>query len=115
MGKQVYRITHHYHVGNWDVFIESETDPTDAAIYCQLLAEEESEDPSVEVSLLGIASALVHFYGCRHTAAYPDGAKTIDMYQERTKRWNDWWIKNRTNSPLERKGLFEYLKPHICD
>lgn len=110
MAKQVYRITHHYQIGNQDVFVESEKDPTDAAIYCQFIAE--TENVSNTISNLGIASALVHFYGCRH-AAYSNSTKTIDMYKDRSTRCGEWWLENEVNSPLKRDGLFEYLKPHI--
>lgn len=113
MAKRVYRITHNYQIGNQDVFVESERDPTGAAIYCQFIAESVPEGrPEKIVSNLGIASALVTFYECSHCAATED-AVTIDMHFDRSKRCGSWWSENEHNSPLARHGLAEYLQPHI--
>lgn len=113
MKKQVYRIKHNYQIGNQDVFVASESDPTDAAIYCQFVAETTPiETPGDIVSNLGIAAALVHFYGCKHSAASKD-AITIDMHWDREIRCGDWWFRHQHNSSLARDGLVEYLKPHM--
>lgn len=113
MKKQVYRITHNYQIGNQDVFVASDNDPTDAAIYCQLIAETVPvEAPENIVTNLGIGAALVHFYGCSHSAASSE-AITIDMHCDRESRIGAWWIQHEHDSPLARDGLVEYLKPHI--
>ena len=109
----VYRITHTYQIGNQDVFISSEHDPTDEAIYLQFIAETHPKGKNENiVSNLGIASALVHFYGCKH-CAYSENAKTIDLHLDRERRCGEWWIKNEKNSPYSREGLFQYLEKHI--
>ena len=113
MAERIYRITHHYQLGNQDVFVRSSEDPTDAAIYCQFVAETlPVEKPENIVSNLGIAAALVQFYGCFHSAASHD-AVTIDMHVDREARCGDWWIKHEHDSPLARDGLAEYLQAHV--
>lgn len=78
------RITHHYDIGNQDVFVERRTgdvDPLRAALYCQFQSEEWFDESSA-LTNLGIAAMLVMHYGFRQAAA-TDDCQMIDMYSER--------------------------------
>ncbi len=111
-----YKIFHTCDIGNQSIYVESDSDPTDAAIYCQMLMEAKIDD-SVIVSNLGIASALVTFYNCRHTSS-TKGAINIDMHDERDNRCGTWFKNNVDNdekSVFYRDGLVNFLKPHLHD
>lgn len=111
MALEVYRISHYYQIGDQDVFVESETDPTEAAVFCQFTVETADHDDRC-VSNLGIAAALVNFYGCSHCAASDDAIK-IDMYSERERLCGKWYRNEFDKSYFQREGLYEYLMPHV--
>lgn len=74
-----YKICHTYDIGERSVFIESETDPSDAISYINLKTYELFNDDSLSLSNLSIANALVALYGCT-SGAREDDAITIDVF-----------------------------------
>lgn len=109
-----FRITHHYDIGNQDVYVQRRTGSIDgkrAALYCQFMAEEWFE-PGVIVSNLGIAAMLVSFYGFFHTAQ-TSICTDIDMYYDRERACGPN-IGTLLNDPvLVRVGLKEAIEPHL--
>lgn len=110
---RVYKIFHRYDQGDRAVYVQgtTETDVIAAAVYCQFLCEEHY-GPENGLGNLGIAAALVTFYGCRH-AAVTRTAVEVDMYYERERRCGSICAKMMEDEALARKGLREYLKPYI--
>ena len=113
----VYKIHHYYDSGDRAVFIESDTDPSDAAAYLQFKAEELSGDDGISLSNLAIASGLVALYGCssgyRNESAIP-----LDMYEIREERCGKWYARNyEANLKLIRadSDILSVLKPHFGD
>lgn len=102
------RITHHYDIGNQDVFVERRTgdvDPVRAAIYCQFKAEKLAGDR--EVMNLGIAAALIAFYGFVHCAECE--CLTIDLYKDREAFCGPGHAELMGDQSLHREGLEEFL------
>jgi hypothetical protein len=63
------------------------------------------------VTNLGVAAALVSFYGCKHTARSPFG-ENIDMYRDREtvcSKAKDLMAEEA----LEREGLRGFLAAHL--
>lgn len=110
-----FRITHFYDIGDQSIFIErrkGDVDARRAAMYCQFMCEEWFGVPSI-VTNLGIASALVAFYGFQHAAAEPDGAcGVIDMHIDKEAA-NRQYHDIITDATLKREGLRDYLACHI--
>lgn len=102
------RITHHYDIGNQDVFVErrtGEVDPMRAAIYCQFKAEKLAGDR--EVMNLGIAAALIAFYGFVHCAECE--CPTIDLYKDREAFCGPRHEGLMADESLHREGLEEFM------
>lgn len=111
------RITHHYDVGDQDVFVTRRTgdvDPLRAALYCQFKSEEWFDEPSA-LTNLGIAAMLVMHYGFRQAAAIIDDefdnekCLTIDMYREREKACGSFYEELMRDVSLQREGLRESM------
>lgn len=90
-------------------YVASETDPTRAAVYCQLLAEEMIDD-SVHVLNNGIAETLVQFYGCEKAANSQD-VIDVDMYAERERLCGSWG-EMQADQSLHREGILEVVRPY---
>lgn len=106
------RVTHHYDIGNQDVFVERRTgdvDPVRAAIYCQFKAEEAAGDR--EVMNLGIAAALVAFYGFVHCAECE--CPTVDLYKDREAFCGQGHADLMADASLHREGLGEFLQRFV--
>ena len=109
-----YLIKHHYDVGDKGVTVTAplELDVRRAAVYIQLCAEKWYGD-TVMVMNLGIAAALVTFYGCKQSPRNFRGA-VIDMHHHREEL-----IQCREASTLmadlslHRDGLQEFLRPYV--
>lgn len=81
---KIFCITHHYDVGDQNVYVRRITGDIDAkraAIYCQFKAEEWLGEKKL-LTNLGVAALLVTFYGYQHTSI-TDICTVIDMYIER--------------------------------
>ena len=109
---QNYLIKHHYDSGDQGVSViaPDNLDVKRAAIYIQLKAEEWFGD-EVSVSNLGIAAALVTFYGCKHARRNIRG-NVIDMFHDPEEMCRIAWTSSSLNS-LHRDGLREFISPHI--
>lgn len=111
-GAEVYRITHHYDIGNQDVYVRHPTGEVDGkrvALYCWFKACEWF-GMSIVVSNLGIASAMVALYGFRHCATHPF-ATAVDLYHD-AEGYREY--ESLMNDPaLHRDGLREALAPHV--
>ncbi|ODP35109.1 hypothetical protein [Pandoraea sp. ISTKB] len=115
-GANFYRITHHYDIGNQDVYVDDPSGKLDGkrvALYCWFKACEWF-GMSALVSNLGIASALVALYGFRHNATHPF-ATTVDLYHDAEGYGAYDALMN--DPSLHRDGLRELLAPHVdgCD
>ena len=82
-----------------------------AAIYIQFRAEEWFGDEKY-VTNLGIAAALVTFYGCKQSPRNNRG-EVIDMHHDREAMCRDASTLMADTS-LHREGLREFLSVHIC-
>lgn len=105
-------IHHYYDIGDQRVAVQAPygSDPRRAAIYLQLKAEEWFGD-SASVSNLGIAAALVAFYGCTH-GVRSEHEEHIDMYTDRSAMLCDY--ANLISDPsLVREGLRDFLARHL--
>ncbi|MGV6474598.1 hypothetical protein [Azotobacter vinelandii] len=109
MAKQTYRIFHNYDRGDQSVYLESETDPTRAAVYCQFLAEDQIGD-SASVLNAGIAKALVQFYGCTPVEK-TDSAIDLDLYYAREGLCGDY-EQLMADESLQRDGIIDLIRPH---
>lgn len=108
VNEKAVRITHHYDIGDQDVFVErrsGEVDPRRAAIYCQFKAEKVAGDR--EVMNLGIAAALIAFYGFVHCARCE--CPTIDLYKDREAFCGPGHVELMADESLYREGLEEFL------
>jgi hypothetical protein len=104
------RITHHYDIGNQDVFVtrkDGDVDPLRAALYCQFKSEEWFDESSA-LTNLGIAALLVMHYGFRQAAATED-CQTIDMYREREAACGPRYGELMADVSLHRDGLRESM------
>lgn len=111
-GEKIYRITHHYDIGDQDVHVEHPTGEVDGkrvALYCWFKACEWF-GMSVVVSNLGIATAMVSLYGFRHCAVHPFST-AVDLYHdvEGFKGYDELMA----DASLHRDGLRELLAPHV--
>ncbi len=116
-GTQLYKLHHRYDIGDRSVYVESKTDPSDAAAYLQFKAEELSGDEGISLSNLAVGNALVCLYGCT-SGRRSDKAKAIDLYEAREERCGDWYsVKMKGNPDLHREDseLLTFLKPHFGD
>jgi hypothetical protein len=106
------RITHHYDVGNQDVFVtrrSGDVDPLRAALYCQFKSEEWFDEPSA-LTNLGIAAMLVMHHGFRQAAATDDDdCQIIDMYREREAACGPRYDELMADASLHREGLRESM------
>ncbi len=109
MAKQIYRIFHNYDIGDQSFYLESDTEPTRAAVYCQFLAEDQIGD-SVSVLNSGIAKALIQFYGCK-PADKTNSAIDVDMYYARERMCGDY-KQLMADESLQREGIIEVIRPH---
>lgn len=107
-----FRIHHHYDRGDQSVTIQAPQglDTKRAAVYIQFLAEDLFGDEAT-VTNLGIAAALVSFYGCKHTSHNKYG-EDLDMYFAR-ERLCPKYKELLADSTLMREGLKEFLKDHV--
>lgn len=115
-GMKTYKIFDVHNIGHRGIYIDSDENPIEFAVYCQLFMEFMVEN-CVSVSNLGIASALVAFFGCEHGATC-ESAIPIEMYSERENHFGEWFIENVQSgdeSKFFRKGLYDYLLLHITD
>jgi hypothetical protein len=71
-----YKIFHSAEIGDQSVHVEAHIgiDVIRAAVYCQF-ASEIYYSPTALLTSLGIASALVAFYGCQHAAKKDDAIR----------------------------------------
>ncbi|HGO6128507.1 TPA: hypothetical protein ACK3RK_007092 [Burkholderia cepacia] len=111
-GEKIYRITHHYDIGDQDVHVEHPTGEVDGkrvALYCWFKACEWF-GMSVVVSNLGIATAMVSLYGFRHCAVHPFST-AVDLYHdaEGFKGYDELMA----DPSLHRDALRELLAPHV--
>lgn len=105
-------IHHHYDIGDQSVAVQAPLglDLRRAAIYMQLKAEEWF-GASVSVSNLGIAAALVTFYGCTH-GARTEHEEFIDMYTDRAAMLGER-VNLISDPSLTREGLHDFLAHHL--
>lgn len=113
-GKRVYRITHHYNIGNQDVYVEDPTGEVDGkriALYCWYKACDWFGTGAL-ISDLGIASVMVSFYGFRHCATHPFST-TVDLYHDAEGIGAENYQALMNDASLHRDGLREAMAPHI--
>ncbi|MEZ7523842.1 hypothetical protein [Burkholderia vietnamiensis] len=111
-GEKVYRVTHHYDIGDQDVYVEHPTGDVDGkrvALYLWFKACDWF-GYSVLVSNLGIASVMVAFYGFRHCAIHPFST-TVDLYSD--AEGFRGYEELMSDTSLHRDGLREALAPHV--
>lgn len=109
---RTFRITHHYDIGNQDVFVEraeGDVNGLRAALFCWFKACEWFGD-SAMVSNLGIASLLVTFYGFRHCAV-SQTCTTVDLYADAERVEN--YDALMSDPSLDREGLRAAMQPHV--
>lgn len=109
MTTKTYRIFHNYDVGDQSFYLDSATDPTRAAVYCQFLAETQIAD-SASVLNAGIAKALVQFYGCT-LVEKTESATDLDLYYAREGLCGEY-DQLMADQSLLREGLIELLRPY---
>lgn len=112
-GKKVFRITHHYDIGNQDVYVEHPTGAVDGrrvALYLWFKAWDWFGS-AVLISNLGIAAVMVAFYGFRHCATHPCST-TVDLYfdAEGFRGYDELM----SDPSLHREGLREVMAPHVA-
>ncbi len=107
--RQVYKIHHHYDIGNQAIYVSSKSDPTRAAVFCQFMSEEWFGYEH-SLSNLAIANILVSLYGCWQ-AAETENYISIDMYSDREALCGNW--KELKKEGLSRKELKIFIAPHI--
>lgn len=109
MTTKTYRIYHFYDRGDQSVYVASPTDPTRAAVYCQFLAEDKIAE-SASVMNVGIAKALVQFYGCTSVEKTVT-AIDIDLHFAREGHCRDY-KQLMADQSLQRQGIIELLRPY---
>jgi len=107
-----FRIHHHYDWGDQSVTIKAPKgfDTKRAAVYIQFQAENLFGDEAT-VTNLGIAAALVSFYGCKH-APHSRYGVDLDMYFEREKLCPKY-KELMADASLMRDDLQDFLKEHL--
>lgn len=109
MTEKTYRIFHNYDRGDQSVYVASLIDPTRAAIYCQFLAEDQLRE-SASVLNIGIAKALVQFYGCTPIEK-TDSAIDLDLYFAREGLCGDY-EQLMADQSLQREGIIDLIRPY---
>ena len=110
-GRHIYRVTHHYSIGNQDVFVKDPTGMMDGkrvGAYLFLKAYDFFDSPGFLVSNLGIAAAMVSLYGFEHCAAHPF-ATPVDLYHDVEGKSKELMA----DASLHREGIREALAPHL--
>jgi hypothetical protein len=109
--RRPFRIQHHYDIGDHAVYIAAPEgfDARRAAVYVQFCTEEWYPGQADIVTNLGIAAALVAFYGCKHCAQTPL-AEVIDMHVDRERLCPDG-LALVADTSLHREGLKEFIGP----
>lgn len=110
---KILRITHHYDIGNQDVYVKHPTGELDGrrvALYLWFKAEQWFGD-RVLISNLGIAAAMVAFYGFRHSAT-DSLCATVDLYSD-AEGVKDYEAL-MSDASLHREGLREAMAPHVA-
>lgn len=107
----IFRIRHHYAIGNQDVYVErrhGDVDAKRAALYCQFKCEEWIGHQFM-LSNLAVAAMLVMFYGYGHAAVESDGGFTdIDMYSDRENACeNGLSSELKADASLHHEGMRE--------
>jgi len=105
----IYRIFHKYDRGDQSVYLNSPSDPTRAAAYCQFLAEEHLGE-SVSVLNSGIALALIQHYGCSPADKTADAVE-LDLYLAR-ERLCGVYKSLMADESLHREGIIDLIRPH---
>lgn len=105
-------IRHYYDAGDLGISVAApdDLDVRRAAIYIELMAEKWFGDDTC-VTNLGIAAALVSFYGCKQ-APRNDHGQVIDMHHDREEMCGQDLI---AASDLYRDGLREFLSAHVVE
>lgn len=105
-------IHHHYDIGDQGITVNAPIgfNTRRAAIYMQFQAEEWFGNEKM-VTNLGIAAALVTFYGCKHAARNSLG-ESIDMYADREAICHDA-SELMADRSLARDGLRDFLAAHL--
>ena len=107
---------HQGYDGSAPSFVTAISCPSRPAIYCQLLAEQ-MFGPTVRISTLGIACALVAFYGCEPAERIADAAlinlRSIRAEYVGTAGNRYKYLELMADPALHREGLVEALRPHI--
>lgn len=110
-----YVIKHRYDVGYQGVTISAppELDVRRAAVYIQFCAEEWYGETAM-VTNLGIAAALVTYFGCQHAPMRRDplGHMSVDMYCAREAACGGAQ-ELLADQSLCKEGLREFLRPHV--
>lgn len=106
---------HQGYDGSTPSFVSSSVPPNRQAIYCQLLAEQ-MFGPTASISALGIACALVAFYGCEPAEPSID-AVLINLRDGRSELIGNAvnrhkYLELMADPALYVEGLVEALKPH---
>jgi len=108
-----FQITHHYDIGDQDVYVEHPTGEVDGrrvALYCWFKASEWFGDAAL-VSNLGIASLMVAFYGFQHCAKRY--STTVDLYADTESCVGEEYKALMQDGTLYREGLREAMAPHV--
>lgn len=107
---RTFNIHHRYDIGDQSVTIKAPAgfDARRAAIYMQFWAEEWFGGEKM-VTNLGVAAALVSFYGCKHAARNSCG-EAINMHDDREARCGTGL---KDDASLKREGLREFLVAHL--
>jgi hypothetical protein len=102
-----FRIHHHYDIGDQSVYVESKSGEVDVPLAAAFIVAKTQEWwGNVLVSNLGVAAALVEFYGCEHMATATAHIE-VDLYDQ--SRYSA-----AVGAPeLERAGLRAYLRRHV--
>ncbi len=111
---QTFLIYHHYDIGDQGVTVRAPEglDARRAAVYMQFWAEEWFGHEST-VTNLGIAAALVSFYGCKHAPKNKYG-EYIDMCAARDEVHHQSKAL-MADELLKRDGLQAFLAAHLDD
>lgn len=111
--KRFYRITHHYSIGDQDVFVEHPTGEVDGVHIASYIFMKACDwfGSGYLISNLGVAAAMVAFYGFRHCAR-PILWTDADLYWD-VERRSAQALAMMKDITLERKGLREALGPHL--
>ena len=109
---ETFLVHHRYDIGDQGVTIRAPQalNARRAAIYMQFWAEEWFGVEAM-VTNLGIAAALVTFYGCKHAARNQFG-ETINMHDDRETACPEA-ASLKGDASLKREGLREFLEGHV--